>query len=164
VSSFDRLLGLLREGTGCVGLTTANTREIGWRAAWTGHRLEAAIIPSDGKTTVTLVQSVRRAAAGIAASSVVVGLNLGFLVAGLADKFARQYATSPWLHTIGTELHLGRSIILRVALAIGSVVALSSIPIGRLLIRRMRDTNSSRLRLLAGALTANARLAVKDRT
>ena len=56
---FDRIIALLRDGTGELGAMTASTREIGWRAEWFGHRLETSIVPANGTTTIRVRERMR---------------------------------------------------------------------------------------------------------
>jgi len=154
---FERIIGLLRDGTGSMGVTTASTREIGWRAEWFGHRLEASIVPADGVTSISIRERMRgMAAATLSVSVLGIGGVVGPATALVTDAILRM-PTPHWLrHLPGTHLHRGD--MTAIAATVGVAAAMVSIPIGRAIVRSLYRRHAARIRALAEAVTANVRL------
>jgi serine/threonine-protein kinase len=152
---FDRIIGLLRDGTGSMGAMTASTREIGWRAEWFGHRLEASIVPADGVTTIRVRERMHgMAVATMTASVVFVGGVVGPAAAVIANAVLR--APMPrWLRHLP---YVHRHDIPLIAAAVGLTAALVSIPIGRAIVRNFYRRHAARVRALTQSLVANVKL------
>jgi serine/threonine-protein kinase len=159
-SHFEPLVNLLRDGTGEVGSIMAARRELGWRAEWFGSALEISVVPADGRTTVRMVQRIRGLAAATLASSLAVGIAVGPVVSVITNEILRS-PTPRWMRQLGLTSLVSRSEIAAIALGVGAVVALLSIPVGRMLVRKFRRMHERRLHLLAEAVTAKVQLAVK---
>lgn len=166
---FDRLLNILRDGTGELGTTTASKRELGWRSTGFGHWLEVSVIPVDGKTTVRVAQSARRmAAVTMGFSYLIIGGIIGPLVGQFSHMLMHQRTprvvwealTPEGMRVFRSYLHFNQSEIHLFALGIGLIFSLLSIPIGRALVRRFWRESVARMRLLSEAITANVRVAV----
>jgi hypothetical protein len=148
---FDRVVNFLREGTGTLGVTGARTRELWWTARWFGHRLEVAIVPHQGRTTIRLAQSIR----GMAATTMIatVGIIGGVVAPAIAmnlRSILRIPAPLRWMA-------LSRHDTSMIAATVGFAIAAASIPLGRRLVRWVRRRNAIRLRELAGVLTSRVR-------
>jgi hypothetical protein len=142
---FERLINVLREGTDTVGVTTTKSRELMWRGAWFGHRLEASVAPDGARTRIRVSQSIRRAAAATIASAIVVGGNVGAAI-GVA-LVAMHLPVPRW----GFRIHRMEGIYL--ATAAGVFVGTL---IGRALVRRLRNYNGARLNTLTELLALRA--------
>jgi hypothetical protein len=144
---FDRLINVLREGTATLGTTTARTRELGWRGAWLGHRLDVAVVPDQGRTRIRLTQSIRRAAFGaMAATTAAAGI--GGPVLGAALFQLLQLPAPSW----GVPLTSAANAV--ISGTVGTLFAAAAIPAGRGLVRWLRRYNAARLQTLAELLAA----------
>ena len=137
-------------------------REIGWYAEWFGHRLEASVVPDSGRTHVKLQQSVRgmaRAIVGgiVGTATVVLGPVASVVSARMMDR-----PTPDWVSDLGISLFVSRGDLGLIALSVGVAVAISSVPLSRIVVRRMRRLHESRLHLLNEAVTANVSLAINE--
>jgi hypothetical protein len=94
--------------------------------------------------------------------SMAIGSSLGSLVALIAREVMRR-PTPSWIRALDINLYISRSLINANALGIAVAVALASIPIGRMIVRRRWRLSFARLRTLAEAVSANVKLAVRDR-
>jgi hypothetical protein len=56
----ERLLNVVRETTGRMGVAAASTRELAWHAGGRGARLSATVVPRDDVTTVVVERNLRR--------------------------------------------------------------------------------------------------------
>ena len=65
-------------------------------------------------------------------------------------------------HRLGIDLLISRGDLEGIAIGIGIVVALASIPIGRALFRMFRRQHERRVYLIMEAVTANVRLAIEE--
>jgi hypothetical protein len=153
---FDRIIGLLRDGTGSMGMTTASAREIGWRAEWLGHRIEASIVPADGVTTIRVREKMHGLAATMASTMVMVGGTVGPAAALITNAILRA-PTPHWLRHLPV-VHFHRGDIPTIAVAVGVTAAMVSIPIGRSIVRSFYRRHAARVRALAEAVIANVRL------
>jgi predicted Ser/Thr protein kinase len=160
---FDRIIGLLRDGTGSMGMMTANTREIGWRAEWFGHGLEASIAPAGGVTKIQLRERLRGAAAATMATSVaVIGGVVGPVAAIITDAIFRA-PTPHWLRSTLPRFDLHRGDVKWMAASVGIATAMISIPIGRKIVRHFYRSHAARVRMTAEAIAANVRALARDR-
>jgi serine/threonine protein kinase len=81
----ERLLNVLRDETGRMGNTIAKTRELAWWAGIAGRRLDVAVVPGNGTTTVRLERSTRLSAfTSMFLTLWVVGLPLGMMFGAIA--------------------------------------------------------------------------------
>ena len=157
---FERIIALLRDGTGSMGVTTASAREIGWHAEWFGHRLEASIVPVDGATSIRLRERIHGSLATMAASLTLVGGTVGSASAFITYAILR--APPPhWLRHLPV-VHFHRGDIPSIAVAVGVTAAMVSIPIGRSIVRSFYRRHAARVRALAEAVSANIRLLIRD--
>ena len=146
---FERLINTLREGTGTVGVTTTKSRELIWRGAWFGHRLEASVAPDGDRTRIRLSQSIRRAALTTMSAAVAGGGVIGTAVA--VSLVALMRLPAPFW-----SIRLHRHDIINIATTAGICAGLLLIPIGRAFVRRLRDYNSARLQTLTNLLALRA--------
>ncbi len=144
---FERLINALREGTDTVGVTTTKSRELMWRGAWFGHRLEASVAPDGARTRIRLSQSIRRAAAAtmstVIAAGGAVGAAVGVVLVGL------HLHAPAW----GFRIHRDDAIVLATMAGVCAGALL-----GRVLVRRLRGYNSARLHTLTELLALRAGL------
>src|SRR5262249_10517706 len=135
----------LREGTDTVGVTTTKSRELMWRGAWFGHRLEASVAPDGARTRIRLSQSIRRAAlATMSATAAVGGVVRTPVGAGLINL---PLHAPPW----GFRIHRADGVILTTVAGICAGMLL-----GRAFIRHLRNYNSARLHTLTELLALRA--------
>jgi hypothetical protein len=154
---FDRIIGLLRDGTGSVGTMTASTREIGWRAEWFGHRLEASIVPADGVTSIRVRERMGgMAAATMAGSVVLIGGVVGPAAALVTNAILRT-PTPRWLRDL-PMFFLHRHDIPIITAVVGVAAALVSIPIGRAMVRGFHRRHAARVKALTQSVVANVKL------
>lgn len=59
----ERLLNVLRDASGTMGITHAHTRELAWETGRWGMRLEVSVVPEDSSTTIRVVRDSRRSTA-----------------------------------------------------------------------------------------------------
>jgi len=142
---FERLINALREGTDTVGVTTTKSRELMWRGAWFGHRLEASVAPDGARTRIRLSQSIRRAALAAMSATIAVGGAVGAAVGvGLIELHLHA---PPW----GFRIHRVDGMVLTTVAGIGVGLLL-----GRALVRRLRNYNNARLHTLTELLALRA--------
>jgi hypothetical protein len=142
----DRLVNVLRDGTGTLGHLEHAAGGLVWRGAWTGHRLTATLASADGRTTVQLAQRMGRAAAGVTAASVaVVGGGVGPAV-GLLTRVVLSMPAPDW------GVGLDGPVLTSVAVAAGVASGLASLPVARAWVRRVRAFHAARLRTLGQLL------------
>ncbi|HTR77484.1 MAG TPA: hypothetical protein VMH39_05215, partial [Gemmatimonadaceae bacterium] len=151
---FDRLMHVLRDGTARLGTTLAESRELRWRCAWLGHRLDVAVVPDRGRTRIRLSQSVRRMAVGTVAASMAL---IGGVAAPLTGIVLYELMRVPARPLFRVRVALANRSIREIAATVAAVVAVSSIPIGWAAVRWMRRQNAARLRTLGEALAARCR-------
>jgi predicted Ser/Thr protein kinase len=155
-ADFDRLLTILRVGTGQPGTTTAAKREIAWRGAGLGYWLDVSIVPADGKTSIALKQSVRRMVTAALVGGVYLGGVVGWLTTLLMQEVVRR-PTHVWVREVGVRLDVSRPTAEWIAVGIGLVAGLSVLPLTRLLIKRLYRTALKRVAAIRDALVANVR-------
>jgi serine/threonine protein kinase len=147
---FDTLVNTLRESTTTLGDTTLKkSNELTWTGGWFGHRLEANVASSDGRTQIRLTQSVRRAALATLAASLATGAGAGIAV-GAALDLLMTLPAPVW------SVQLDRGDIGTIAAVSGVAIAIVCFRAGRSLIKRMREYNAARLRTLGHLLAARA--------
>ncbi|HEU4631342.1 MAG TPA: serine/threonine-protein kinase [Gemmatimonadaceae bacterium] len=151
----DRLVTTLREGTASLGAVSATARGLVWRGGWTGHRLEVAVTPDQGRTRIRLVQSLRRAAVGTTALAVGIGAAAAPAV-GVALDLLLNIPAPSWSVALRSDTIAG------IAGTIGVAAGLSAIPVARALVRRLRRFNAARLQTLAELLAAKVREGATD--
>lgn len=135
----ELLLSVLREESGRMGRTLAKTRELAWRSGWPGSRIEASIVPHDGRTTIRLERSVRRRT---------LGALLGTLAFG---GFAWMLTTVFFIEGLGINDE---------AIAVMSgfaIAATASVKLGGIALRRLLGRVEDRVRALAGRLADRVR-------
>ncbi|HEY4219057.1 MAG TPA: serine/threonine-protein kinase [Gemmatimonadaceae bacterium] len=153
---FDRLINTLRDGTGRMGVTTAKSRELGWRCGSIGHPLDVSVVPDKGKTTIRLARSVRRMTATSIAGSLIVG---GGVVAPTVSAliYNLMLLTGPsWFVT------LSHHAIDTSTIGTGLLVAALSIPVARRLARWRWKRADAGLDALAMALADKVRDSIGD--
>ncbi|MCL4212927.1 MAG: serine/threonine protein kinase [Gemmatimonadales bacterium] len=135
----ELLLSVLREESGRMGRTLAKTRELAWRSGWPGSRIEASIVPHEGRTTIRLERSVRRRT---------LGALLGTLAFG---GFAWMLTTVFLIEGMGINDEA-------VAVMGGFVIAgAASVKLGGIALRRLLGRVEDRVRSLAGRLADRVR-------
>jgi len=134
----ERLLHVLRDQTGTMGTTVARTRELAWHAQGPGSRLTVSVVPTDGRTAITMVQRMRaQSFEAIAVFSAAVGVVTGLLMGVTIAEGANAEAT-------GVLVGIGS----------GAAVALK---LGTALVNRFRARAARRLGALADVLATKVR-------
>jgi hypothetical protein len=153
---FERLLNVLRDGSGRIGVTSARSRELAWGFRSLGQRLDVSVVPERGMTTIRISQSVRRSAFnGMAASIVGMSAIVAPAVGGLLAQL--MFLRGPvWMP------RLAEGTIIGIAVSTGIAVAATSIPLGRRLVRYLANRSARDLDALADAVVAKTKEAIED--
>jgi serine/threonine-protein kinase len=139
----ERLLHVLRDQTGTMGVTVARTRELAWHAASIGSRLSVSVVPSDGRTTISMVRRMRsRLLATIVVTSAVAGVfTAGVVGIPIAEGLGRD------AEAIGVLLGLTGGVAM-------------ALKLGGMLVRRFRTRALQRLGALGDVLASKVRESV----
>lgn len=144
--AIDRVLNTVRDGTDTLGTVSERSRELRWEGTWPGHRLDVAIVPRDGSTTLRLTQHTGGAALGRTAIALASVAGVGAPSVWLLLTVVLNVPAPSW------GVPLTSAAIASVAAAGGIVTALAALPLGRWLVRRMHRFHEARLRTLADLL------------
>ena len=162
---FEGLLNLLRESTGEVGSIDASRRELGWHTDRNGDELTVQVIPADDRTSIRIRQALRRTATLTMAGAI--GATLAaFPIANAAATTIVFGRGAPWsmARALGITVFVSRTNLAEMVLVAGLIATVVAIPLGRVLLKRLYRSQLRRIRLLASALNARVRLAIKDET
>lgn len=142
---FDRVLNAVRESTGAMGEAVAKTREISWR----DRRLQVAVVPNAGATTVRLTRSTKRAARWTFGASAFGGAMIGPAVGATLNALMRMPGPG-WAIISGHAIDA-------ISVFAGIGVTLASIPAARVLARRAVARCERELAALSDSIVAKVR-------
>ncbi|MGH2897973.1 MAG: hypothetical protein ACRDMZ_04810, partial [Solirubrobacteraceae bacterium] len=133
------IVNAIRDETGRLGKTTAITRELSWSTGGSGRRLEIAVIPDQGRTTIRVVRDVRRMA----------------LVTTLLSFAASAFAVGP---VVAVAMHDALGAPEEIAVAVGFIAGLITfVRGGRGVFRKLRGRAGEQVRKLGDTLAARVR-------
>lgn len=127
---FERIVNLLREQTGMMGATLACSREIAWIGRMNGSRLDISIVP-DESTSIRASQNSRMVAYGVLIAALAAAAGIFVLVSIGVDQLLGMDGPD-YMHILSR----GQAKI--VAVAVGCVAAIGSLPLSRKLFARFR--------------------------
>jgi predicted Ser/Thr protein kinase len=151
---FDRLLRILRVGTGQVGTTMAQKRELAWRCDSSGYALDVSIVPAEGTTTVHMTKSLRRMAVKMLTATLAAGTFVGSLTGLLTWQFI-QSPTPGWLRELGLLLQVSRGGAELLTIGVGVLAGIAVIPMGRGALRWLHGRSRAQLDALTEAVASN---------
>ncbi|HEX4682656.1 MAG TPA: serine/threonine-protein kinase [Gemmatimonadaceae bacterium] len=122
---FERVLNTVREATGRMGTAPAKTREIYWRSS----TIQISVVPNNGVSTVRMTRDTHRLARRTIGFVFAGGAIAGPAIAAIVDSL--MYLPGPdWAV-------MSHQAIDAICIGLGFGVALTALPIGRMVLRRL---------------------------
>jgi serine/threonine protein kinase len=142
---FERVLNTLREATGTMGSAPAKTREIYWRS----DSIQIAVVPNSGVSTVRVSRDTRSLARRTIGLVFAAGAIAGPAIAAVANSL--MYLPGPdWAV-------MSHHAIDALCIGLGFGVALSSLPVGRMVLRRLARRAEAATATLTDTIAAKVR-------
>lgn len=147
---FDRVLHTIRDATGRMGTTLAGTREIAWRSSGMRRRIDVAIVPENGRTTIRVSRGIHRLAWGSAAATLLVGSGVGGAIGSIVGGLLALPAPS-W------SVVLKPDSIDAISALVGVTAMLSGFPVWRRVLKHLRRARERKINRLVESIAQKVR-------